>query len=58
MCGYRPPCPRRDEARRLVVGAALITGKMTAKVLVVGRIVHINNRYLAGRAMVGRARDP
>ena len=57
-CRYRPSCTRRDEARRLVVdGAALIAGKMTAKVLVAGRIVHINNRYLAGRAMVGRARS-
>ena len=38
----------RDEAQRLVVdGAALITGKMTAKVSVAGRIVHIDNRYLA-----------
>ncbi len=34
--------------RILVVGgAALITGRMTAKVSVVGRIVHIDNRYLA-----------
>ena len=45
-CRYRSSCPRRDEARRLVVdGAALITGKMTAKVSVADRIVH--NRYLA-----------
>ena len=45
-CRYRPSCPLRDEARRLVVdGAALITGKMTAKVSVADRIVH--NRYLA-----------
>jgi hypothetical protein len=34
--------------RILVVGgAALVTGRMTAKVSVVGRIVHIDNRYLA-----------
>ena len=47
-CRYRPSCSLRDEAQRLVVdGAALITGKMTAKVSVAGRIVHIDNRYLA-----------
>jgi hypothetical protein len=34
--------------RILVVdGAALVTGRMTAKVLVAGTIVHIDNRYLA-----------
>ena len=31
----------------MVGGAALVTGRMTAKVSVVGRIVHIDNRYLA-----------
>jgi hypothetical protein len=34
--------------RILVVdGAALVTGRMTAKVSVTGKIVHIDNRYLA-----------
>jgi len=34
--------------RILVVdGAALVTGRMTAKVLVAGTIVHVDNRYLA-----------
>jgi hypothetical protein len=34
--------------RTLVVGRApLVTGRMTAKVLVVGTIVHVDNRYLA-----------
>jgi hypothetical protein len=34
--------------RILVVdGAALITGRMTAKVSVTGKIVHVDNRYLA-----------
>jgi hypothetical protein len=34
--------------RILVVdGAALVTGRMTAKVSVVGTIVHIDNRFLA-----------
>jgi predicted nucleic acid-binding OB-fold protein len=34
--------------RILVVdGAALVTGTMTAKVLVAGTIVHVDNRYLA-----------
>jgi ketosteroid isomerase-like protein len=31
----------------IVGGAALVTGRMTAKVSVVGRVVHIDNRYLA-----------
>ena len=34
--------------RILVVdGAALVTGRMTAKVSVVGTVVHVDNRYLA-----------
>ena len=34
--------------RILVVdSAALVTGRMTAKVLVAGTIVHVDNRYLA-----------
>ena len=34
--------------RILVVdSAALVTGRMTAKVLVAGKIVHVDNRYLA-----------
>jgi len=34
--------------RILVVdGAALVTGRMTAKVSVAGTIVHVDNRYLA-----------
>jgi hypothetical protein len=33
----------------VVEGAALVTGRMTAKVLVQGTIVHIDNRYLAVR---------
>jgi Domain of unknown function (DUF4440) len=34
--------------RILVVdGAALVTGRMTAKVLVSGTVVHVDNRYLA-----------
>jgi hypothetical protein len=34
--------------RILVVdGAALVTGRMTAKVAVAGTIVHVDNRYLA-----------
>jgi hypothetical protein len=34
--------------RILVVnGAALVTGRMTAKVLVAGTIVQVDNRYLA-----------
>jgi bifunctional non-homologous end joining protein LigD len=34
--------------RILVVdGAALVTGRMTAKVLVAGTVVHVDNRYLA-----------
>ena len=34
--------------RTLVVdGAALVTGRMTAKVSVAGTIVHVDNRYLA-----------
>jgi hypothetical protein len=38
----------RSADRILVLdGAALITGRMAAKVSVVGRIVHIDNRYLA-----------
>ena len=37
------------EADRILVvdGAALVTGRMTATVLVAGRIVHTDNRYLA-----------
>ena len=31
----------------VVGGAALVTGRMTAKVSVVGTIVHVDNRYLA-----------
>ena len=31
----------------IVAGAALVTGRMTAKVSVVGKVVHIDNRYLA-----------
>jgi ketosteroid isomerase-like protein len=31
----------------VVEGAALVTGRMTAKVLVEGTIVHVDNRYLA-----------
>ena len=31
----------------MVDGAALVTGRMTAKVLVSGTIVHVDNRYLA-----------
>jgi ketosteroid isomerase-like protein len=31
----------------IVGGAALVTGRMTAKVAVAGRIVRIDNRYLA-----------
>src|SRR5271168_4866958 len=31
----------------LVDSAALVTGRMTAKVLVAGTIVHVDNRYLA-----------
>ena len=42
--------------RILVVdGAALVTGRMTAKVSVAGTIVHVDNRYLAVRVRERRA---
>ena len=40
---------RAHPADRILVvdSAALVTGRMTAKVLVAGTIVHVDNRYLA-----------